>query len=311
MSPRQAPGKGRHGREAFFWRAPRAALVAKALIAVAVMLLCAAPFDSALPAAASSADPAEGGSSWVNATVNITTNFGTIVGMLYEEGAPITTSNFINLSTSGFYDGIKFHRIVDNFVIQTGDPNTKDNNPYNDGMGGSGTTIPLEINDTLTHEDGAFGMARSQDPNSASSQFYICDGPQHQLDGNYSVFAIVVEGMDVVRTIASQPVWGLKRPLRQEQPVSDIVMESVVITLGFWNNTSLPGGGRPGGGGLLGFGEGGSGPVVLLGLVVAIAALFVFVPRFRVEALKLKSKVPGLTAITTRVKRLVPRRQPR
>ncbi len=279
-------------------------------IAAAVLLSATALALPSAGAPTATADAAAG-SNWVNATVNITTNFGAIVGMLYEEGAPITTSNFINLSTSGFYDGIKFHRIVDNFVIQTGDPNTKDNNPYNDGMGGSGTTIPLEINDTLTHEDGAFGMARSQDPNSASSQFYICDGAQHQLDGNYSVFAIVVEGMDVVRTIASQPVWGLKRPLRQEQPVSDIVMESVVITLGYWNNTTAQGGGRPGGGGLLDFSDGGSGPVVLLGLVVAIAALFVFVPRFRVEALKMKSKIPGLSGLTTQMKRLVPRRQPR
>jgi peptidyl-prolyl cis-trans isomerase B (cyclophilin B) len=234
-----------------------------------------------------------------------------IVGMLYEEGAPITTSNFINLSTSGFYDGIKFHRIVDDFVIQTGDPNTKDNNPYNDGMGGSSQTIPLETNDTLLHEDGAFGMARSSDPNSASSQFYICDGAQHSLDGNYAVFGIVIEGIDVVRTIASQPVNGLRRPLLQEQPVNDIVMERVEVTLGFWNNTTAPGGARPGGGGLLDFSAGGSGPVVLVALVAALAALFVFVPKFRAEALRVKSKVPGLNGLATRLRRLVPGRQPR
>lgn len=266
-----------------------------------------------LPSAGAAAQ-AEGGAygpNWVNATVSITTTFGVIVGMLYEEGAPTTTANFINLSSSNFYDGIKFHRIVDDFVIQTGDPNTKDNNPYNDGMGGSSQTIPLEINDTLTHEDGAFGMARSSDPNSASSQFYICDGPQHGLDGNYAVFGIVIEGIDVVRTIASQPVNGLRRPLLQEQPVNDIVMESVVVTLGFWNNTTAQGGGRPGSGGLLDFSAGGSGPVVLLGLLIALAALFVFVPKFRVEVIKVKSRVPGLSGITTRVKRLVPRRQPR
>ncbi|MEW5760523.1 MAG: peptidylprolyl isomerase, partial [Candidatus Thermoplasmatota archaeon] len=123
-------------------------------------------------------------------------------------------------------------------VIQGGDPNSKDNNPYNDGWGGSGETIPLEINSSLTHEDGAVGMARGEDPNSASSQFYICDGAQHQLDGDYAVFGIVIEGIEVVRKIASAETYGYKRPLLKDHPVEDIVMLRVWVIPGYWTNNS-------------------------------------------------------------------------
>ncbi len=161
----------------------------------------------------------------------IDTTYGIITFELYEHLAPITTSNFINLSNNDFYDGILFHRVIDDFVIQTGDPNTRDNNPYNDGSGGSSQTIPLEIDPELTHVDGAVGMARSTDPNSASSQFYICDGPQHQLDGDYAVFGVVIEGIDVVRKIAQVETWGYKRPLLKDHPIEDVIMYSVFITI--------------------------------------------------------------------------------
>ena len=145
---------------------------------------------------------------------------------LYEKRAPITTANFIKLAESGFYDGTMYHRVIDDFVIQGGDPNTKDNENQldwlDDGEGGSGETIPLEIHPELTHVDGAVGMAREfGNPDSAESQFYICDGPQHRLDDNeennanrtyaaidengYAVFAITVRGIEVVRDIAT--VW--------------------------------------------------------------------------------------------------------
>lgn len=160
----------------------------------------------------------------------IDTNYGTITIELYECRAPITTSNFINLSTAGFYDGILFHRVIDDFVIQTGDPNTRDNNPYNDGSGGSTNTIPLEIHPELTHVDGAVGMARGVELDSASSQFYICDGSQHQLDGDYAVFGVVIEGIEVVRQIAQVETWGNKRPLLKDHPIEDVIMYSVFIT---------------------------------------------------------------------------------
>lgn len=167
-----------------------------------------------------------------NRLVNITTNWGDISFELYEKRAPITTANFIKLTEQKFYDGIKFHRIIDDFVAQTGDPNTRDNNPYNDGMGGSDQTIPLEIHEELTHDDGAVGMARGTEEDSASSQFYICDGPQHGLDGDYAVFGIVIAGMDTVRKIAAAETYGYRRPLLQDHPVDDIVMEKVTIEPG-------------------------------------------------------------------------------
>ena len=161
--------------------------------------------------------------------------WGTIKIELYENMVPITTKNFIDLAQSGFYDGISFHRCIDDFVAQTGDPNTKNMNPYDDGSGGSGKTIPLEICRNASHVDGAVGMARSTEPDSASSQFYICDGPQHGLDdwnrdGNgYAVFGIVVEGLDVAKAIAATETYGNRRPLLKDHPIDDIVMSSVYI----------------------------------------------------------------------------------
>ena len=169
-------------------------------------------------------------------------SYGTIKIELYDNMTPITTDNFCLLAEKGFYDGIKFHRCIDDFVAQTGDPNTKNSNPYDDGWGGSGTTIPLEINYNATHVDGAVGMARESEPDTASSQFYICDGPQHQLDdeqrmedGNghgYAVFGVVIEGLDVAKSIAGCETWGYTRPLLKDHPKDDITMTSVTIIPG-------------------------------------------------------------------------------
>jgi len=130
-----------------------------------------------------------------NKIATVETDKGTIKFELYEGKAPITTKNFIELVQSGFYDGLTFHRIESGFVIQGGDPN-------GDGTGGSGKTIQLEIHPELKHVKGAVAMARSQDPNSASSQFYITLADTPFLDGNYAVFGKVTEGMDVVESIA-------------------------------------------------------------------------------------------------------------
>jgi cyclophilin family peptidyl-prolyl cis-trans isomerase len=144
------------------------------------------------------------------------TSKGTIKFEIYEDKVPTTAANFINLASSGFYDGLIFHRVIDNFVIQTGDPTGT-------GYGGSDTTIPLEINTDLKHDDGAVGMARSTDTNSATSQFYICDGAQHGLDENYAVFGQVIEGMDVVRAIAAVPVDN------NDKPLEDVVVTQITI----------------------------------------------------------------------------------
>ena len=144
---------------------------------------------------------------------------GEIVIELFLNWAPITVTNFVDLVNQSFYDGIFFHRVIDDFVIQAGDPTctTVGAYPATDptcGSNGSGKTIPFEANANLTHINGAIGMARSLDPDSASSQFYICDGPQHGLDnGNrsqeddpgYAVFGVVREGIELVQAVAQVP----------------------------------------------------------------------------------------------------------
>ncbi len=131
----------------------------------------------------------------------IVQDYGTIKVELDADQAPITVQNFIDLANSGFYDGLTFHRIIEGFMIQGGDPN-------GDGTGGSGHTIRGEftqngINNTLSHTRGAISMARSSAMNSASSQFFIVHEDSTYLDGSYAVFGYVTEGMDVVDAIAT------------------------------------------------------------------------------------------------------------
>jgi peptidyl-prolyl cis-trans isomerase B (cyclophilin B) len=143
-----------------------------------------------------------------NNIATIETNKGTIKMELYEEKAPITTANFIKLAESGFYNGLIFHRVIKGFMIQGGDP-------AGTGSGGSRDTIALETHPELNHTDGAASMARTNDPNSASSQFFICDGAQSHLDGNYAVFGQVIEGIDAVRAIAAVPTDSRDKPLEE------------------------------------------------------------------------------------------------
>jgi len=160
-----------------------------------------------------------------NPTVTMVTSEGTIVMEVYEDMVPTTADNFLKLAKSGFYDGLIFHRVIDNFVIQTGGYGpglVPKESPYG--------TIPLEIDQNLTHVDGAVGMARTNDPNSATSQFYICDGPQHSLDGQYAVFAQVISGMDVVRQIASAQTHTDPNTGMQDVPVNDITILSMTVS---------------------------------------------------------------------------------
>ena len=129
-------------------------------------------------------------------TAVIETNKGTIKFRLFEQDAPITAGNFIELAQRGFYDGLTFHRVVPGFVVQGGDPN-------GNGTGGSGKNIKLEVSPNLKHDSaGVVAMARSSDPNSASSQFYFTLGATPHLDMNYAVFGKVTEGVDVVQKLA-------------------------------------------------------------------------------------------------------------
>ncbi len=122
---------------------------------------------------------------------------GSFIVELYPEYAPKTVENFVDLVSAGFYDGLTFHRIVDDFMAQGGDP-------QGDGFGGSPNKIKGEFSmngytkNTLSHTRGVISMARSGDPNSASSQFFICYGDATFLDGQYAAFGRVIEGMEVV-----------------------------------------------------------------------------------------------------------------
>jgi cyclophilin family peptidyl-prolyl cis-trans isomerase len=147
----------------------------------------------------------------------ITTNFGDIIFEFYREDAPKTVENFKELSKRGFYDGLIFHRIVPGFVIQGGDPNTKDNtNRSKWGTGGPGWNIKPEFNKNK-HSRGALSMARSQAPDSAGSQFFIVLKDSGFLDGQYTVFGRVTHRMDIVDKIASLKTDSADAPIDVEE----------------------------------------------------------------------------------------------
>ncbi len=137
------------------------------------------------------------------ADVVIETKFGNIELILFPEVAPGHVENFLKLAKSGFYDGTIFHRVIPNFMIQGGDPNSKGTNRLNHGTGGPGYSIDAEFNDK-SHVRGTLSMARSRDPDSAGSQFFIVVKKSRTLDNNYTVFGEVVSGMDVADKIVSQ-----------------------------------------------------------------------------------------------------------
>lgn len=148
---------------------------------------------------------------------------GVIKLELDREAAPLTVENFEKLVAEGFYDGLTFHRAVDGFMIQGGDPEGT-------GMGGSKEQIKGEFtsngwDNPISHKRGVISMARSQSPNSASSQFFITNGDASFLDGNYAAFGTVTQGMEIVDEIAKMPTAG-------ESLVQQPVMESVKIVTG-------------------------------------------------------------------------------
>jgi len=156
-------------------------------------------------------------------TVNIETNFGKISFKLLPELAPETVRNFEKLAKSGFYDGILFHRVIPGFMIQGGDPNTKTDNKGSWGMGGPGYNIKAEFS-SRSHLRGIVSMARSQDPNSAGSQFYIVTADSTFLDKQYTVFGEVTEGMDVVDKIVNLNKDGNDCPL-EKTPMIHVTVE--------------------------------------------------------------------------------------
>jgi dolichyl-diphosphooligosaccharide--protein glycosyltransferase len=148
-----------------------------------------------------------------NNTATIETTQGPIKIEFYPDVAPNHVKNFQDLARKGFYDGVVFHRIVPGFVIQAGDPNTKNDNSSRDtwGTGGPGYTINQEFN-SIPHERGILSMARTNDPNSAGSQFFIVLNDSKFLDNQYTVFGKVTEGLDVVDKIANSTTNAMDQP---------------------------------------------------------------------------------------------------
>ena len=159
-------------------------MLALALSLTLLTLAASAFADPAAPA------PPQG------SVVKLATNKGDITVEIFDKDAPITAGNFDLLVKAKFFDGVIFHRVVPGFVIQGGDPTGT-------GSGGPGWAIPLEVKPELKHARGVLSMARTQDPNSAGSQFFVCldDGTAQQLNMQYAVFGKVLTGMDVVDKI--------------------------------------------------------------------------------------------------------------
>jgi len=145
----------------------------------------------------------------------ITTKFGEMELVFFQELAPKHVESFLNLAKKGFYNGTIFHRVIPGFMIQGGDPHTKDPSKRQFyGMGGPGYTLPAEFN-KIPHERGIVSAARTADPNSAGSQFFIMVDKAPHLDGQYTVFGEVVKGMDVADKILRQPRDSRDNPLER------------------------------------------------------------------------------------------------
>src|ERR1700751_2797024 len=163
-----------------------------------------------------------------NEVAVIKTNEGDMVVQFWTDAAPNTVENFKKLARQGFYDGTIFHRIVKGFMIQGGDPNSKDpakENTY--GQGGPGYKVKAEFNNH-SHDRGVISMARGPDPDSAGSQFFICLAPVHRLDHQYTTFGKLVKGQDVLEKIGEIEVTrnSMGEP---SKPTKRVVIESIKI----------------------------------------------------------------------------------
>lgn len=154
--------------------------------------------------------------------ITIHTSKGDIKLTVFASKTPVTAASFLNLASKGFYDGLKFHRVIPDFMIQGGDPTGT-------GMGGPGHTIPGEFTangfkNDLKHTRGVLSMARTMDPNSAGSQFFIMHMDAPHLDGQYAAFGKVIEGIEVVDSIARAP-----RNMANDKPRQDQRMKKVTV----------------------------------------------------------------------------------
>src|SRR6202162_2644119 len=162
-----------------------------------------------------------------NEVAVIKTSEGEMVVQFWSDAAPKTIENFKKLARSGFYDGTIFHRIVKNFMIQGGDPNSKDLGKENSyGEGGPGYKIKAEFNDH-SHERGVISMAREPNPDSVGSQFFICLASVTRLDHQYTTFGKLIKGDDVLEKIGNTPVTSARGEM--SKPEKRIVIESIKI----------------------------------------------------------------------------------
>ncbi|MBA3607253.1 MAG: peptidylprolyl isomerase [Chthoniobacterales bacterium] len=156
------------------------------------------------------------------------TSDGEMVVEFWSDVAPKTVENFKKLAKEGFYDGTAFHRIIKGFMIQGGDPNTKDLNKESSyGTGGPGYKIPAEFNER-PHVRGVLSMARSSDPNSGGSQFFVCLGTASSLDRQYTAFGKVIKGLDVLDKIGTTPV-SRSNSGENSKPNTRVSLESVKV----------------------------------------------------------------------------------
>ncbi|WP_042250764.1 MULTISPECIES: peptidylprolyl isomerase [Nitrospina] len=158
---------------------------------------------------------------WAGEIAVIQTKFGNMKIEFFEDQAPGHVKNFKDLAKKGFYDGTLFHRVIPGFMIQGGDPNTRNQQREMHGMGGPGYTIDAEFSN-IPHDRGIVSMARAQDPNSAGSQFFIVVKDAHFLDKKYTVFGRVTEGMEVADKIVSQ------RRDHNDNPFDPIAMKVII-----------------------------------------------------------------------------------
>jgi peptidyl-prolyl cis-trans isomerase B (cyclophilin B) len=174
------------------------------------------------------AEPKEEKKSDAKEVAVINTTEGEMVLEFWPDVAPKTVENFKTLAKKGFYDGTAFHRIIKGFMIQGGDPNTKDPSKEDSyGTGGPGYSIPAEFNNK-SHQFGVISMARSADPNSAGSQFFLCNGDASQLDHKYTAFGKLIKGDDVLKKISDTPVVA-SRSGEPSKPTKRVEIKSIKI----------------------------------------------------------------------------------
>ena len=198
----------------------RRALVAAAVVA---LLACSREQQAAAPAS----EPPEPPVDTQPVAVLRVRDMGEIRIALRPDVAPQTVANFEKLVGEKFYDGILFHRVIPDFMVQTGDPLSKDRDPRNDGLGGPGYKIPDEISG-LRHRRGAVSMANAG-PNTGGSQFFIMVGDRPDLDVKHAIFGRVISGMEVVDAIAAAPRDQYGRHGPPDRPMKDVVIESLTI----------------------------------------------------------------------------------